>query len=153
VPRQRPRMDRRAYLAALHAVLLPAGCLSAPAGGGDASATSDGSTATPDDHATTAPDSDRIAVVVSNGRDGPLDVTLTVTGDGHRVYRRTVAVEAGERRTVDPGIGRTGAYELTVTLPDGTESVRPFDVEAYDRRMGSNLIVEIGERIRVLIEE
>jgi len=147
-------MDRRAYLAALHAALLPAGCLTAPDGGGDASVTADGSTATPDgQRATTAPDADHLAIVVNNGRDATLDVTLTVTSDGDRVYRGTVAVDAGARRTVGPGIDRTGAYELTVALPDGTESVRPFDVEEYDRRTGANLIVEIGERIRVLMEE
>ncbi|QGX94542.1 hypothetical protein EI982_06945 [Haloplanus rallus] len=147
-------MDRRAFLAALHVALLPAGCLTAPDGGGDASTTPDGSTATPEgDRTSSTPDSDRIAIVVTNGRDATLDVTLTVTSDGDRVYRGTVAVGAGARRTVDPGIDRTGAYELTVALPDGSESVRPFDVEEYDRRTGANLIVEIGERIRILMEE
>ncbi|MFC7174240.1 hypothetical protein ACFQL0_14565 [Haloplanus litoreus] len=45
------------------------------------------------------------------------------------------------------------ARELTVTLADGTEHVRPFSVEEYDLRMGSNLIVTVGERIRVVMEE
>ena len=65
----------------------------------------------------------------------------------------TLAVESGGRRTVDPGLDELGDYELTVTLEDGTERRRPFDIESYDRRMGSNLIVEIGDDIMVLMEE
>lgn len=140
-------MDRRDYLTALHTALLAfaGGCLTAP----DSATTTTTDPAT----ATTTPSPERIALVVNNGRDTPLDVTLTVTRDGDSVYRERVAVDAGERRSVDPGIDAPGAYELTVTLADGTERVRPFDIEDYDLRMGSNLVVEVGDRIRVLVEE
>lgn len=94
-----------------------------------------------------------IAIEVSNGRDDPVTVTLSLTHDGGQLFDRTLELDPGERRTVDPGIEELGDYELRVSLADGTERVRPFDVEAYDRRMGSNLIVTIGDTIRVPMEE
>ncbi|GAB6861245.1 hypothetical protein ACFR97_14365 [Haloplanus litoreus] len=150
--------DRRTVLAvgAMALSVTTAGCVTPPrdSGGTASNATetaTSGVTPTPTRSATPGPDP--ILVVVSNGRDVAVDVTLTVTRDGTPVFGDTVIVDPNSRRTVDPGIDATGTYELTVTLADGTEHVRPFSVEEYDLRMGSNLIVTVGERIRVVMEE
>lgn len=44
-------------------------------------------------------------------------------------------------------------YELTISLTDGTEKVRPFNIDEYDLRAGSNLYVEVGEEISVPMQE
>ena len=149
--------DRRTVLAlGLAALSVPtAGCATAPRA-------SDRKTATPSNTtpptssappATPTPRPDPILLVVSNDRDATVDVSLTVTSAGTTTFEDTVTVDPGGRRSVDPGIDATGAYELTVALADGTERVLPFGVEEYDLRMGSNLIVMVGERVRVVMEE
>ncbi|WP_251342681.1 hypothetical protein [Haloplanus halophilus] len=151
-------MDRRELLALTPALLVTAaGCSidseSAPSTSSPASTTPDGTSSTDTPTPSGSPArSDPIAIVVSNGRESAVDAALLVTHEADRIFDRTVVVEPGARRSVDPGIDGTGAYELTVSLADD-ERVRPFDVEDYDLRMGSDLIVEIGERIRVLMEE
>jgi hypothetical protein len=147
-------MYRRDCLAALHIGSLTAvgGCLAAPRTDDGGSTSVDGNTPTVSTDIQPA-NGDDVVIVVSNSREAPLDVTLTLTSGDDDVYTDTVAVDAGERRPVDPGIDAEGTYTLLVTLSYGTEHARSFDVEAYDLRTGANLIVDIDDRVRVLMEE
>jgi hypothetical protein len=149
--------DRRTVLALGVAGLsvTTAGCVIAPRASDRETATPSNETSTPSTTplATSTPRLDPIQIVVSNDRDAAVDVTLTVTSEGTTVFEDTVTVAPDDRRSVDPGIDATGAYELTVALADGTERARPFGVEVYDLRMGSNLVVAVGERVRVVMEE
>lgn len=150
-------MDRRRFLAVSCAVLSVgvAGCANGPDTATTGEQTPDSTVTSPTEktQSSSFDAAEDIAIVVSNGRSSAVTVTLTVTREGEQVFDRTLEVESDGRRTLDPGIDELGEYELTVSLADGTERVRPFDVEAYDRRMRSNLIVEIGDDITVLMEE
>jgi hypothetical protein len=145
-------VNRRTVIAvgAMALSVTSAGCATAPRG---STGTASNATETVTSGATATPCPDPILIVVSNGRDVAVDVTLTVTSADTTAFEDTVTVAPGARRSVDPGIDSTGAYELTVALADGTERVRPFSVEEYDLRMGSDLVVAVGERVRVVMEE
>ena len=91
---------------------------------------------------------------VTNATDSESTVTLTLTRGGTVVFDDRVTVASGARTTVDPGIDQRGDYTLTVETAGGATGRLPFDVGEYERRLGSDLIVEIGaETVRVLIEE
>jgi hypothetical protein len=113
--------------------------------------TSRGATST-DASPTVTPDP--ILIVLSNGQQAALSVTVTVTRDGGAIFKEAVSLDADARRELDPGIATTGEYELTVAVTDGPERTVPLTVESDDVRVGSNAIVEIdAETIRVLVEE
>lgn len=165
-------MRRRALLTRGGAILVAAvgGCLRGtdPSGGRDetedpssetpprTTTRPSGGTTTPSETSTqVTPDpDDPIQIVVSNDGERSRTVTLTVTSAGGTVREATVEVDPDTVRTVDTGITTTGDYELHVVTADGVEESVPFDIEDYDIRMGSNLMVSVADDgIMVAIEE
>lgn len=157
-------MNRRRYLAVVGVLILArgAGCLDAVGDrnrGGDGGETGAGAgTETDASHGSTpseTPDSARdVRIVVRNSTADGATVRLAVSRDGATFFEDEVGVPQTGGRTVDPGIDETGSYELEVAVEGGTDGSYPFSVEEYDLRMGSNLIVDIGEDdVRMTLEE
>ena len=88
----------------------------------------------------------------SVSRDGAT-VTVTVARGGETISEETVSLDADERRELDPGIDTAGEYELTVSVEDGPDRTVSLPIDAFDVRQGSNVIVELGDDVEVLIEE
>lgn len=164
------RRRRRQVLSALALSAASfAGCSAPGASGTDDGTTTDTATrtATSEPSATDSPTTDPtsteavtpdpddpIAVVLYNETDETLTVTVTVTRSGTDFFDETRSVAPDDEPTLDTGIRETGSYELTVAVEGGPSETVPLDIERYDVRMGSNLIVEIGsDDILILIEE
>jgi hypothetical protein len=136
---------RRRHVLSLSGSLLPlAGCASPGTGTQTGTPTLE---STPD-HA------ENIFLVLHNETAERTTVAVTITTGNAVSFEAEVTVDSDEIRHVYPGITDRGEYELRVSLPDRPDQARPFDVEAYDLRMGSNVDIWISEDdVRIGIEE
>lgn len=97
---------------------------------------------------------DVVSIEVHNATSAGIAVRLTVRRVGPVVFEDEMEVPADARVSVGPGITETGDYLLQVSAADGPEGSREFSVEAYDLRMGSDLIVTVrADDVFVLMEE
>jgi hypothetical protein len=105
--------------------------------------------------AETDPDvAEDIFVVLDNESPEQATVAVSVVTGGSSVFEGGITVNPSNRKNVYPGITETGDYTLTVSLGDGREQKYPFNIEEYDLRMGSNIIVSINEtEIQISIQE
>ncbi|WP_434530099.1 hypothetical protein ACODNH_02285 (plasmid) [Haloarcula sp. NS06] len=86
-----------------------------------------------------------IFVVLDNESPEQATVAVSVVTGDSSVFEGETAVNPSNRKNVYPGITDTGDYTLTISLGDGREQEYPFNIEEYDLRMGSNIIVSINE--------
>lgn len=93
---------------------------------------------------TTTP-SDTIDVDFHGRESTDVTVHYTITQDSTPISEGDVQVPAGEVVSRESGITEQGTYTLTVTVADREEKSAQFDIEGYDLRMGSDLIVWIDE--------
>ena len=97
---------------------------------------------------------DPIAVVLQNTTEQERTVEVAITHAQETVFEKTATVAAGGLQEFDTGIAETGDYELSVSVTDGPETTVPLDIDTYDLRYGSNLLVELDtDDILILIEE
>jgi len=96
---------------------------------------------------TVTPDPDNpLLFVVTNEQDTSTTVQLTVARDGGpTVIDESVTLEAGASREFDPGIDRTGQYELTAAIEDGLQRTITLNIEPGDIRDGSNYLVIVRD--------
>ncbi|AHB67855.1 MULTISPECIES: hypothetical protein [Haloarcula] len=96
--------------------------------------------------AETDPDvAEDIFVVLYNESSEQATVAVSVVTGDSSVFECETAVNPSNRKNVYSGITETGDYTLTISLGDGREQEYPFNIEEYDLRMGSNIIVSIKE--------
>ena len=105
--------------------------------------------------AKTDPDfAEDIFVVLYNKSPEQATVAVSIVTDDSVVFEDETTVDPSNRKDVYPGISEVGDYTLTISLDDGRERDYPFNIEDYDLRMGSNIIVEISEsEIQFFIQE
>jgi hypothetical protein len=81
-------------------------------------------------------------------------VTLELSTDTAQIQRTTFQLDPDAEKTISTPITEPGRYELTVSVAVGPTSTRPFAIDDYDLRAGSDLIVEIsGSDIIVVLQE
>lgn len=97
---------------------------------------------------------DPIELDCHNETDEEQTVQYSITRDSTTVSEGEVQVPARGFSSVQLDIKRMGEYELNVTVNNIDEVIYPFDIEEYDLRMGSNLVVWIyEEKIEVGMEQ
>lgn len=81
-------------------------------------------------------------------------VTLELSTDTAQIQRTTFQLDPDAEKTISTPITEPGRYELTVSVATGETTTRPFAIDDYDLRAGSNLIVEVDEsEVTVLLQE
>ena len=97
---------------------------------------------------------DPIEVEYVNETDAEQLVQYSITRDSTTVSEGELTVPSGDVSSVHSDIKRMGEYELHVSVETLDEVTYPFDIEEYDLRMGSNLVVWMYEdKIETGIEE
>ena len=95
-----------------------------------------------------------IQIVVRSSDAATRTVTLELSTDTETIDTTTVDLDPDTRAALDTPISEPGRYELTVSADPGPTTTRPFAVDDYDLRAGSNLIVEVDEsEVTVLLQE
>ena len=95
-----------------------------------------------------------IQIVVRSSDAATRTVTLELSTDTETIDTTTVDLNPDTRATLDTPISEPGRYELTVSADPGPTTTRPFAIDDYDLRAGSNLIVEVDEsEVTVLLQE
>lgn len=95
-----------------------------------------------------------IQIVVRSSDAATRTVTLELSTDTETIDTTTVDLDPDTRATLDTPISEPGRYELTVSADPGPTTTRPFAIDDYDLRAGSNLIVEVDEsEVTVLLQE
>lgn len=80
--------------------------------------------------------------------------SLTLSTDTKILIKQDFEIDGGDQQSIDSEITKAGQYELSVSTGAGIETTYPFNIEAYDLREGSDLIVEIDkDDIMVLLQE
>ncbi|WP_218836386.1 hypothetical protein [Halorarum salinum] len=104
--------------------------------------------------AETRTSAEKIMLAFGNESSADVAVHFSIMSEGTVVSEGEVQVSQGEHETVETEIDTTGQYELRIEGDSGFESTYPVQIEEYDLRMGSNLIVEIYDGdTELLIEE
>lgn len=97
---------------------------------------------------------DPIKLDCYNETDEEQTVQYSITRDSTTVSEGEVQVPARDFSSVQSDIKMMGEYELNVTVNTIDEVIYPFDIEEYDLRMGSNLVVWVYvEKIEVGMEQ
>ncbi len=95
-----------------------------------------------------------IQIVVRSSDAATRTVTLELSTDTETIDTTTVDLDPDTRAALDTPISEPGRYELTVSADPGPTTTRPFAIDDYDLRAGSNLIVEVDEsEVTVLLQE
>lgn len=95
-----------------------------------------------------------ILIIIKNVSAKDRQGSLMLSGDTGTISEQEFEIEGGEQQSRDSEIADTGQYELRVTTKTGAKSTFPFDIDAYDLREGSDLLVEIGrEEITIVMQE
>jgi len=146
-------MKRRFVLTLLGSCIAVAGCAHTETGTPDTTAAGEPAHG-PTESSETPDHAEDIFVVLQNETPEQVTVAVTITRGDSVSFEDEATVNPGETQYVYPGITERGEYELTVSLPDRPVQTRPFDVEDYDLRMGSNIDVWIStDTVRIGIEE
>ena len=81
-------------------------------------------------------------------------VTFELSTEAERIGTTTIQLGPQNSTTVDTSISKPGRYELVVSVTGGPTITRPFAIDDYDLRAGSNLIVELdGSDVTVVLQE
>jgi hypothetical protein len=163
-------MRRRALLAILGSV--SAGCLSSPRGNGPETTThtaTNSSTSTEQTNSATSATqssetttkeavtpnpSDPIQLDCYNETDEEQSCTYSIVRNENTISDGKLEIPARDFASIDTAIEHVGEYELNISVDDIGEEAYRFNVEDYDLRMGSNLVVWIyQDGIQIGMEE
>ena len=107
-----------------------------------------------DTNTTRAEHSRAITIVCRSRTSTSRTVTLELSRDTTQIQQTTFQLDPDTETRITTPITEPGRYELTVSVAAGPTTTRPFAIDDYDLRAGSNLIVEIsGSDITVLLQE
>jgi hypothetical protein len=107
-----------------------------------------------DPNTTRAEHSRAITIVCRSRTSTSRTVTLELSRDTTQIQQTTFQLDPNSETRITTPITEPGRYELTVSVAAGPTTTRPFAIDDYDLRAGSNLIVEIsGSDIIVLLQE
>ena len=146
-------VQRRRLLSGLGAGFIgwTAGCVSTT---NDTDDTNDTTTNDTDTNTTRAEHSRAITIVCRSRTSTSRTVTLELSRDTTQIQQTTFQLDPNSETRITTPITEPGRYELTVSVAAGPTTTRPFAIDDYDLRAGSNLIVEIsGSDITVLLQE
>ena len=128
-----------------------AGCVSTT---NDTDDTNDTATNDTDTNTTRAEHSRAITIVCRSRTSTSRTVTLELSRDTTQIQQTTFQLDPDTETRITTPITEPGRYELTVSVAAGQTTTRPFAIDDYDLRAGSNLIVEIsGSDIMVVLQE
>ena len=120
----------------------------------DTDDTNDTATNDTDTNTTRAEHSRAITIVCRSRTSTSRTVTLELSRDTTQIQQTTFQLDPDTETRITTPITEPGRYELTVSVAAGQTTTRPFAIDDYDLRAGSNLIVEIsGSDIMVVIQE
>ena len=120
----------------------------------DTDDTNDTATNDTDTNTTRAEHSRAITIVCRSRTSTSRTVTLELSRDTTQIQQTTFQLDPDTETTITTPITEPGRYELTVSVAAGQTTTRPFAIDDYDLRAGSNLIVEISESdIMVVLQE
>jgi len=97
-----------------------------------------------DTNTTRAEHSRAITIVCRSRTSTSRTVTLELSRDTTQIQQTTFQLDPDTETTITTPITEPGRYELTVSVAAGQTTTRPFAIDDYDLRAGSNLIVEIS---------
>jgi hypothetical protein len=81
-------------------------------------------------------------------------VTPELSRDTTQIQQPAFQLDPNSKTAITTPITESGHYELTVSVAVGPTSTRPFAIDDYDQRAGSNLIIDAsGSDITVLLQE
>ena len=107
-----------------------------------------------DTNTTRAEHSRAITIVCRSRTSTSRTVTLELSRDTTQIQQTTFQLDPDTETRITTPITEPGRYELTVSVAAGPTTTRPFAIDDYDLRAGSNLIVEIsGSDIMVVLQE
>jgi hypothetical protein len=79
---------------------------------------------------------------------------MTLTNDGATLRDREVTAVPNGESALDTAIDQQGQYALRVAVENGSRKDHWFNIDEYDLREGSNLIVTLTQnRIEIVIQE
>lgn len=94
-----------------------------------------------------------IWIVLENNTSGDVVVNLDISREDV-ILTDKVTIRSGGRSEVSSKIAETGQYRIEISVDNGIEESYSWNVEDYDLRMGSNMIISINENdVRIMIEE
>jgi hypothetical protein len=88
---------------------------------------------------------ERIMVALHNERDTEVTVSVTVVAGSEQLTDAERTLPAGGYEAVFSGIRDEGEYDITVETADGLSESYEFTIEEWDVRMGSNVVVWLGD--------
>lgn len=107
-------------------------------------------------HTTTDPSSDvaeDIWIVLENNTSGDVVVDLEISREDI-ILTDEVTIRSDGRSEVCSKITETGEYRIDISVDNGIEESYTWNVEKYDLRMGSNVIISINDNdVRIMVEE
>jgi hypothetical protein len=105
---------------------------------------------------TTVPSSDPaqdIWIVLENNTSEDVVVNLQISREDV-ILTDKVTIRSDGRSEVNSKITETGRYRIEISVDNGIEEAYSWNVEDYDLRTGSNMIISINENdVRIMVEE